>query len=181
MASEGTSEKWTCINGDDEFEGIHGVSGLSDAFLMSWMEELQDHVEETDEERLKSVIRSLEEEINTSTTDEQDSFMESDHQWISDGEDSQSCSLGQMDSPDCSISFDDLDMNEWINMEPEPCSPSHGMNCYTYHFGDEISNGVIGCTTDDYAHHTYYGLALEQEHGYNSLWQETIYDSVMFN
>ena len=181
MASLGTSESWACINRDYEFEGIE-VSGLNhEAFLMSLMEELQDHVEESDEERLNSVIQSLEAEINSCTTDadQQDSSMESDHQSVSDGEDSQSCSLGQMDGYDCAISFDDLDMNEWINMETEPCSPSHEMNCYVYYDGEEMSNGVIGfggvSTTDhDYAH-TYYGVSLDQQQGYNSLWQETIY------
>lgn len=180
MASLGTCENWACIKSDDEFEGIE-VSGLNGAFLMSLMEELQDHVEESDEERLNSVIQSLEAEITNSCSMDakQNSCMESDHQSISDGEDSQPCSLGQMDSHNCSISFDDLDMNEWINMEAEPCSPSHEMNCYMYHFGGEVIGFGGVCTND--SPHTYYGVALDQEHGYNSLWQETLYDSVMYN
>lgn len=167
MASLVTSDnKWACINGGDELERVE-VSKINGSFLMSLMEELQDHVEERDEERLNSVIRSLEKEINLCTMDaEQDSCMEPDHhQFTSDVEDSHSCdNLEQIDGHDFSISIDDLDMNEWINMEAAaPCSPSHEMNCYVYHCGDEMStNGVIGFEgiSTDYSAYNFYGVVL---------------------
>ena len=72
----------------------------------------------------------------------------------------------------CSISFDDLDMNEWVGMEAEA---PHEFSYYMYHFGREI------ISTDNHIdHHSYYGVSLDQEQrGYNSLWQETISDAVM--
>ncbi|PON46280.1 hypothetical protein PanWU01x14_252940 [Parasponia andersonii] len=96
-------EKWACINRDDEFEGIE----INEA------------------------------EINSSKMDaDQDSCSESDHQYISDGEDiigTQSCSLEQINGRDCSVSFDDLDINAWdIKMEAVPCSPSQELNWYMY-------------------------------------------------
>ena len=177
-------EKWACVNDHDEFEGLQicKINGTH-AFLMSLMDEIQDKVEEGDEERLNSVIQSLEAEINSSTMDaDQDSCMEhSDHQFISDGEDgTQSFSLGQMDGQDCSVSFDDFDINGCdIDMEVVPCSPSQELNWYMYSAstrGDdyEISN-------DYYANSIYCGVALDQEHVQNSLWKETTYDSMMYN
>ncbi|PON46279.1 hypothetical protein PanWU01x14_252930 [Parasponia andersonii] len=172
MASLAISQKnWACFNGCDELEGVE-ISKINGAFLMSLMEELQDHVdvEERDEERLNSVIRSLEAEINSCTTEaEHDSCVEPDHQSSTfDGEDSQSCELEQMNDHDFTISFEDLDMNGWINMEAEPCSPSHEMNYYVYQCEDDMINGVEGISID-YSTHNYCGAVRDQEHGYNSL------------
>lgn len=117
----------------ENFEGIR-VSEIdsSNFLIMALMGELQDHVEESDEERLNSMIQSLEAEINST------SVIES----ISDGEYSdQSWSTldQQMDGCDYSISFDDLDMNEWVDMEAMPSSPiSHDLDWYSYPCGDEI-------------------------------------------
>ena len=134
-------EKWACINGSDELRGVEVVSEINNAFLMSLMEELQDHVEERDEERLNSVIRSLEAEINSCKSNiDQDLCMDQldDHdQPTSDREDimcDQSFNLEQMDGHDLSVSFDDLDMNGWINMKEEPWSLSHETSYYhVYH------------------------------------------------
>lgn len=193
--SLGTCGTWadSMVNhSDNGFEGVE-VSGLNGAFLMSLMEELQDQVvlEDSDEERLNSVIQSLEAEINgcatSSSDDEQDhSCMESDddhsdrYESISNGENSQSCRSGQvMESSGnhddyCSISFDDMNMNEWVSMEAEaPSSPGHELNYYMYHFGEEM------ISTDN--HHSYYGVSIDQEQSeYNSLlWQETNYEAVI--
>ncbi|EXC11741.1 hypothetical protein L484_020796 [Morus notabilis] len=176
MASVATSEKCVFIDGDDGFEAVD----IDSAFLMSLMEELHDQVEVTDEERLKSVIQSLEAEINSSTAVDLDHdsiyMMEPDHdRSISDREDSQACSLGPMDDQDFSVSFDDLDMNRLINMEAVPCSPNH-WDMYPFGDHDQI-------TSNDYSadHFTYNrGVVLDQVYGYNSLWQETTHDSVMY-
>ena len=174
MASMAASEKWANINGDDVLEGIK-ISGFDSAFLMSLMEEVQDHIEESDKERLKSVIQSLEAEINSgkSYVDHDSMNMEwPDHRSISNGEDRQSCSLGQTDDHDFLVSFDDLDMNGLIDMEVVPSSPSHDLNWYMYPGRDEISN-------DNFVN-TYGGVALDQAYGYNFLWQETTYDLVVY-
>ncbi|GMN57811.1 hypothetical protein TIFTF001_026920 [Ficus carica] len=170
MASLGTSEKWAFINTND--------------FLTSLMEELQDHVDEGDEDRLNCVIQSLEAEINSSTTDvSNDACIEpNDHQSIYNGEDSQSSGLGHMDDRDCSVLLGDFDLNGWNiddNMEAVPCSPSHDMmNWDMYRFGDEISDSFIGfegISSSDNSFNACYGVALDD----NSLWQE--YDSVMYH
>ncbi|GMN57812.1 hypothetical protein TIFTF001_026921 [Ficus carica] len=161
MASVATSEKWASINGDDALEGIE-ISEIDSAFLVSLMEELQDHVEESDEKRLRSVIQSLEAEINYSSTslDDLDSCMEPaddpNHQSTGDGE----------DGHDCLALFDhDLDMNVWIDMEAVPCSPSHALNNWdTFPCEDEMSSG---CFVHEYTNNL--GVALDQEYGYNSL------------
>lgn len=172
MASQETSGKWAFINGISELEGIEIIN--SNDFLMSLMEELQDQVDERDEEKLNRVIQSLEAEINCSTMDYQDACMEPDHQPIYDKEKIQSSGLGQMDDRDCSVSFDDLDLNGWIgDIEAVPsCSPSHDINLDIYRFGEETSSviGFGGVSGTDYN-----GIALDD----NSFWQE--YDSVMYD
>lgn len=177
-------EKRDCINCYDAFEGIEvpKINGTH-ALLMTLMEELQDQVEEGDEERLNRVIQSLEAEINSSTMDsDQDSSMESDHQSVSDGDQdgAQSFNLGQINGQDCSVSFDDVDMNGWdIDMEAVPCSPGQEFNwcMYPATCGDHDHE----TSSDYYANSTYYGVALDRENGYNSLWQETTYDSLMYD
>lgn len=87
---------------------------------MSLMEELQDHVEESDKERLNSVIQSFEAEINLCTlvnVDHQESHLEPDYQLVNDEEDSQLFSLGKMNGHNFLISFDDHDTNELVDME----------------------------------------------------------------
>ncbi|KAM6584950.1 hypothetical protein CsatB_011952 [Cannabis sativa] len=198
------------FNNEELFEVSAGL--INGDFLMSLMEELQDHddddlvvLEESDEDRLNSVIQSLEAEINCSSTnysddDEQDhsSSMDSDHDnskdheySISDGEDShESCSLmenhdnnnnNHHDHDYCSIiSFDDIDImnnnDQWVSMEADQVptsSPGHELNYYMYHFGEEM---MISTSTHN-INNQYSSYSLDQEQsGYNSLWQETIYD-----
>ncbi|GMN57814.1 hypothetical protein TIFTF001_026915 [Ficus carica] len=175
MASIVTSQKWACIEGDDHEIAVVDDNNL--AFLMSLMDEIvHDQVEDTDEERLRSVIQSLEAEINSgeSYVDHDSMNMEwPDHRSISNGEDRQSFSLGQTDDHDFLVSFDDLDMNGLIDMDVAvPCSPSHDLNWYMYPGRDEISN-------DNFVN-TYGGGSLDQAYEYNFLWQETTYDSVVY-
>ena len=168
MASFVASENYACINVDDyEFQGIEVPNEINTGFLMSLMEELQDQVEDGDEERLNSVIQSLEAEINSSTAEvDQVSHMESgDHQWISDRKDNQSYDLSQIDGQNWSDLLNEFDVIGWMKMESVmPCSPRHYMNLYMYPCGDEKSiNDVIG-----------FGVGLDLDHGYSSLWQETL-------
>ena len=129
-----------CIDRNDEFEGIRfaETEGANFDLIMCLMGELQDQVEESDEERLNSMIQSLEAEIINSTSivdvDDYDHIDRDDQSW----------SLEQMDGRDCSItSFDDLDMNEWVdNMEAEPCLSSHDLDWYTYPCGDEMNDAL---------------------------------------
>ncbi|KAM6584951.1 hypothetical protein CsatB_011953 [Cannabis sativa] len=185
-----SDKNWACINGGDD-----DVNTINGAFLMSLMEELQDNhdfVEEKDEERLNSVIRSLEAEIKYSCSahgdhDDQHRSISMDHdhdQSSSDGEDH-----SQMDGHDdfSIISFDhgDLDqINGWdFNMEVdhEACSPSSSsgnddVNFYGYQCGDEI-------ISSNYGDHNYYGVAIDHQDNiaYNSFWQDTVYDSSIIN
>lgn len=171
MASVVASENWASINNDNVFEGIE-ISGVDSAFLMSLMGELQDHVEESDEERLKSVIQSLEAEINSCMEPADDP----DHASISDGEDSQTCKSVQLDDHDCSTLFDhDLDMSAWIDMEAVPCSPRNDLNWYMYPCDDEISSN---CFVND---GNFLGVALDQEPAYNCLWKDSTYDLMMYD
>lgn len=181
MASMLVSEKLVCVNNDDECFKEIGVSEISGAFLMSLMEDLQDQVEESDEERLKCVIQSLEAEINSATNHHQCS--ESDHhQSVNDDvEDSQLFSVDQMGGDDCTVSFDDLDVHGWIDMET--------MNPYIYPLEDEIMGSVVFgesviSTTNYCCQDNYYNeVSVDQDHGsYSSLWQEIEYDdSLMYD
>ena len=173
-------ESYTCnINGEDGMEGFK-VSGINAALLTSFLEELQD--EDRDDERLNSVIQSLEAEINSSSTcttmDGYDHSNMDQTQVMSDG----SCSLGYMNDRDCSVSIDELDQIGRVgHMEIVPCSPSDDMNWYMETYGDEMHSIIGYGVINDYSH-VYCGVALDLEDhgGYSSLWQETTYDSMMY-
>lgn len=176
MASLLLPESYACINGDDGLEGFK-ASEIHGALLMSFLEELQD--EERDDERLNSVIQSLEAEINSSRTTVDES------QVMSDGEDSdRSCSFGHLYDRDCSIAELEIGV---ADMEAVPnCSPpSDDMNWYMESYGDEMHSIINGgfAEVNDYSHNVYYGVAqdLEAQGGYSSLWQETTYDSMMYD
>ncbi|KAF3442290.1 hypothetical protein FNV43_RR16206 [Rhamnella rubrinervis] len=184
------SESYTCnINGEDGLEGFK-VSGINGALLMSFLEELQD--EDRDDERLNSVIQSLEAEIfNSSSTctailDGHDhSNMDQTQLVMSDGEVIDgSCSLGHIKDGDCSVSIElDHEIGRADHMDTVPCSsPSDDLNWYMEPYGDEMHSMIgFGGVINDYSH-VYHGVALdlEDQGGYSSLWQETTYDSMMY-
>ncbi|KAK9266474.1 hypothetical protein L1049_021386 [Liquidambar formosana] len=164
-------ENYACINGDDDFNQFE-VSEINGALLMSLLEESQGEV--GDDDRLMSVIRSLEAEISPNRTYGLDSPMELE--FGVNQEDYQLCNAGQVDGQDCSTSAD-LDFG-WIDMELTSSSPSDDVtNWYMDPCGDEMDGIIEFGGVSDYSQ-IYYGVPLE-EHGYNSLWQDT-YDSVMY-
>lgn len=141
---------------------------INTGFFVALMEDLQDQeVEESDEERLNSVIQSLKAEINSNVSDSDYSRMEHGDR------------LKQMDGLDWPVSFDDLEMSyDSIDME-SVISPSYDPNLYMYPCGDhELNCGDLGLFEGLIVDPL--GVGLDLGHGYNSLWQETTYDSVMY-
>uniref|UniRef100_A0A5B7ASK9 Uncharacterized protein n=1 Tax=Davidia involucrata TaxID=16924 RepID=A0A5B7ASK9_DAVIN len=160
-------ENWACINGNDDFDNFE-VTEINGALLMSLLEESQG--EECDDERLRSVIQSLEAEIDSNMMDGHDSLVETE--WGS-----QLSGGGQVDGHDCSTSHD-LDFN-WMDMEMVPSLPGDDMtNWYMDPCGDEMDGIIEFGGVRDYSH-IYYGIPLE-ENGCGSLWQETN-ATVMYN
>ena len=162
MASFVTSENWACV---EDFEGNDQVlSDIDCAFLVSAL--MDDRVEESDEERLNSVIQSLEAEINYSSTTD---HVVDDH-----------LDASQMDGHDCSISFHDLEMmNVWFEMaESEPSNNELNNNWYMYPSGEMISIKVNDYSSNDTSTNCL-GVALDDQdqYAYSSLWQDTTYGS----
>ncbi|XP_050279665.1 uncharacterized protein LOC126720870 [Quercus robur] len=153
-----------------DIQGIE-VSEIDSAILMSLLEESQG--EERDEDRLNSLIRSLEEEINSNAMDSQNSSMKPDF-IVEDG---QLCIVGNKEGHDCMVSQDQLEFG-LIDMEPETSSPSDDMNWYMDLCENEMDGIIEVGGLSDYSH-MYYGVSLEEQ-GYRSLWQET-YDTVIYN
>lgn len=158
-------ESLACNTGDADFQGIE-VSEIDGAMLMSFLEESQG--EERNEDGLNSIIRSLEAEINSDTMEGRDLTL--DPEFIGDVEDGRL--RRHMDGHDCAVPHDQLGFG-WVDMEPQPV-PWYMEPC-------EIEmDGVIEFGgLSDYSHMNY-GIALDQEQGYRSLWQET-YDTIMYD
>ena len=159
-------ENWACINAAaDEFDQFE-VNKIDGVLLMSLLEE--SHNEECDDERLTSVIRSLEAEINPIVMDGHDSPM---HEL----DNCQPSEAAQVDDQDSSMAHD-LDLY-WMDVEMGPASPSDEMtNWYMDPCGDEFDAIIeFGCVSD-YSQNLY-GVHLE-ELSYGCLWQET-HTSVM--
>ncbi|KAA8526708.1 hypothetical protein F0562_009063 [Nyssa sinensis] len=159
MASSSLPENWACINGNgdsDKFE----VTEIDSAILMSLLEESQG--EECDDERLKSVIRSLEAEIDPTMMDGHDSLVELG--WGTANMDGCQLSVGgQVDGQDCLTSHD-LDFN-WMELDTVPSSPGDEMtNWYVEPCGDEMDGVIEFGSVRDYSH-MYYGIPLD-ENGY---------------
>ncbi|GFZ07605.1 hypothetical protein Acr_19g0005420 [Actinidia rufa] len=154
-------ENWACINGDDDEFDQFKVNEIDSDLLMSLLEEL--HGEECDDERLTSMIRSLEAEINPIVMDGHDLPMHN-------SDSCQPSDAAQVDGQDCSMAHD-LDLH-WMHVEMAPASPSDEMtNWYMDPCGDEF-DGVR-----DHSQNLY-GVVHLEELSYGSLWQET-HTSVM--
>ncbi|KAI5605208.1 hypothetical protein BDE02_01G336300 [Populus trichocarpa] len=153
--------------GDDDFKGIEGYD--DNALLMSLLEESQgDH--ESNEERLRSVIQSLEAEINPSImSDGYDTAMDP-AEMPRDGEDTDELfKTAEMES--LGLDF------ELVDMEVVPSSPSdHDMN-YWYNM-EPSENDIVEFGVRNYFQFGH-EAALE-EHRYSSLWQES-YDIMMYD
>ncbi|KAL6975551.1 hypothetical protein U1Q18_024345 [Sarracenia purpurea var. burkii] len=165
MAATSVPENWACINGGDEYEfDKFEVLEINGTLLVSLLEESQ--VEECDDERLTSVIRSLEAEIYPIKIG--DHNLPTLLEWGSSSDNCQPSDAAQVDGQDCSAAHD-LDFH-WMDVEMDPSSPSDGMaNWYMDPCGDELE-GIIefGGIGDSLI---FFGVPLEEELSYGTLWQ----------
>ncbi|CAN6690759.1 unnamed protein product [Malus baccata var. baccata] len=155
---------YACMNDDNAYAfEVHEGMETNGAILMSLLEEWQE--EDRDEERLNSVIQSLEAEIIKTTMDRNDSNLEDSNLWNI---------VGVLDGQDClrSPSSDDCDPLGWFEMDQVACSPSNGMNWYA----DSCEYDQMDNFPKD---HCEWVRDYSHEHVYNSIWQETAYDSIM--
>ncbi|CAL9016804.1 unnamed protein product [Prunus brigantina] len=157
--------------------GVDELMGSNRFILMSLLEELQE--EDRDDERLNIVIQSLEAElVNIPSTMDSEST-------VQDVEDGNLWNVvGGLDGQECSVSSSvDFDQMGWFDVDQVACSPSDDMNWYMDSCCCEY---VMDCPAagsewiDDYYCHVSYGVGLE-EHAYSSLWQENVYDSIMYD
>ncbi|KAK1439677.1 hypothetical protein QVD17_05497 [Tagetes erecta] len=124
---------------------------IDDTLLMSILDE--PHVEnECDDERLSSVIRSLEAEINPIVIDDHD--MSSELEWNVDWEGSYPYTINQSYSKSQDVEFN------WMEMD----------DIYIQGYDDGMSGiiefgGVKDCSQISYGNNI-------EEHGYGALWQE---------
>lgn len=148
-------ENWRCMNADHMFEGIEEISEINTALLMSLLDESQGD-QEADNDRLTSMIQSLEEEIHHHEVTI--SPQEYDHQL-----------KGQDGLASVDTEFD------WIDMEVMP-SYTNITNCYMDLCDDDLEmDGII-----QYSQLNWDSTVSLEEHGCNSLWLQT-YDSGMYN
>ncbi|XP_061352169.1 uncharacterized protein LOC133297118 [Gastrolobium bilobum] len=159
MASQ-VCETLAFINDDDGVRGME-VLEINGALLMSLMEESPS--EESDNDRLDSLIRSFEAEISgnkimgchDSASTELMSNIE---------EDTQLWNIGEMDGQDYWASSCEFEV-EFVDMDLMPSSPCDDGSWFIDPFDDEKNNGMANNLM------VYDGFAMG-EHGYNSLWQE---------
>ncbi|KAL7186100.1 hypothetical protein ACSBR2_027956 [Camellia fascicularis] len=172
------TENWASINGDaDEFEKFE-IPEIDSALLMSLLEESQaDQDCDDDDERLMTVIRSLEAEIDPDVMDGHD--LDMDIEWDSNLEGGRS--TGQVEAQDWPTSKSDQLAFNWMeDVEMGPSSPSDDMAIWYMEepYGVEMDGVIEVGGVGDYSH-IYFGVPLE-EHAYGSLWQET-HASVMYD
>ncbi|OVA13250.1 hypothetical protein BVC80_8019g2 [Macleaya cordata] len=165
-----SSENLEYVIDDIEIETLE-VPEVDETLLKALLDESNEN--EAEDERLGSVIRSLEAEIdpkmivNHSLTYEPDEMVGIYENY----EDNR--------SDECSVSCH-MENFDWVDMEMDcTSSPSDDMgNWYMDTFTDEIGSGIVEFgELKDYSQF-YYGVQLE-DHAYSSLWQET-YDTVMY-
>lgn len=143
-------ENRTTINEQDDFDNLETLE-IDDTLLMSILDE--PHVEnECDDERLSSVIRSLEAEINPIVIDDHD--MSSELEWNVDWEGSYQYTINQSYSKSQDVEYN------WMEMD----------DMYIQGYDDEMSGiiefgGVKDCSQFSNANNI-------EEHGYGALWQE---------
>lgn len=183
MATLLPAENWACIDGCDELSNFE-VSQIDGKIVMSLLDDMQSELgdDHQDDERLTSVIRSLEAEIDlgqsrpafTSVVSElavrvhgHDSFQDKQRRNYN-LEDLQSWdNFGQCQSQDFAES-NDLDFS-WMEMEIENMAssyPSDDMNLWymdtNYGQDHEVDDGI-----SDYTDTVFF-----EGNDYHSLWQE---------
>ncbi|KAL6198979.1 hypothetical protein ACLB2K_028767 [Fragaria x ananassa] len=158
------------MKSDEDELGVEAFQ-TNDAILMSLLEEFHEE-DGDDEERVNSLIQSLEEEISSpsATMASNGSGFINSELTIDDFQ----------DGNDCSGSLADSSEMGWFDMEQVPCSPSDDMNWYMDSCEYEMDClNDSGIWVGDYSH-ICYGAGLE-DNGYSSIWQETAYDSIMYD
>jgi hypothetical protein len=83
--------------------------------------------------------------------------------------------VGRIDGHDCVVPHDQIGFGWDVDMEPVPSD----LNWYMDPCGNEVDGIIEFGGLSDYSH-VNYGIALDEEQGYRSLWQET-YDTIMFD
>ncbi|KAJ4726560.1 tRNA wybutosine-synthesizing protein like [Melia azedarach] len=168
------SQNLACINGVDDDHVFRHNSLL----LMSLLEETQGDQLYYTEEDLHNMIRSLEAEINPSTSctmeEEVHDFAMESRLLIDEVE--------FMDCQDSSDSINGLDDVAWDNDDDDhmeqasSCSSSDDLNlCMDFHGSDEMEDMVeFGVAVDaEFSDQLNCGVSLE-DHVYTSVWHETI-------
>lgn len=155
----------------ENYESIVSCEFNTDSALLLSQLLDESHVEDCDDERLTSVIRSLEAEIIEpfTMTEDNDSFMELEwddnfveiQNYISDGpvED-------VMNHQDCSTSSDINDMDNYNWMDMEDFIEFEGVGNDYYRYSQYSSDGY----NDN--HNNYVTNTLEEQN-YGSLWQDS--------
>ncbi|KAJ0457929.1 hypothetical protein HanIR_Chr15g0779401 [Helianthus annuus] len=143
-------ENWASINDQYDFDSFENLE-IDDALLMSILDE--PHVEgECDNEKLSSVIRSLEAEISPIVIDDHDMSMELE--WNVDWENSHQFLTNQS-----YIKSQDIEYN-WMDMD----------DMYIQRYEDEMGGVIEFGGVKDYSQISYANNL--EEHGYGALWQE---------
>ncbi|CAK7351699.1 unnamed protein product [Dovyalis caffra] len=169
MASSSVTENWVMMNGDiNSSEGSEVSEINSNAFLMSLLEETQG--EDYDNERLSSLIQSLEAEIEPKRMNGGDTSMEP----MMGPNICQSCDAGLVEGHDCWAA----DLINW-NIDVEMDSPSTSSSDHD----DEVSFWYpLGDQMDDMTEfggiRNYSGVYFD--HGTIHLWQEPC-DAAMYS
>lgn len=182
MGSSTVPLSFASMKGDDDGFGVEDFQ-TNGAILMSLLEEFQED-DRDDEERLNSVIQSLQAELTnpSATMDSINSSgtIDSELTIIDFKEGNWWNVVGGTGSKDCSVSSVESELG-WFEMEQVPSSPSHDMKWYMdsceYEMDCPADSGIwVG----DYSH-ICYGAGLEEDNVYSSIWQETAYDSIMYD
>ncbi|KAI3786465.1 hypothetical protein L1987_40162 [Smallanthus sonchifolius] len=143
-------ENWVSINDQYDFDNFETLE-IDDTLLMSILDE--PHVEdECDNERLSSVIRSLEAEISPFVIDDRDMSLELE--WNTDWENSHQILTSQN-----YLKSQDIEHN-WMEMD----------DMYIEGYEDGMGGIIEFGGVKDYSQISY-GNNIE-EHGYGALWQE---------
>ncbi|KAL3508826.1 hypothetical protein ACH5RR_028227 [Cinchona calisaya] len=171
-----------CINSHDEFDNFE-LSDVDDALLMSFLDDTQ-VVEDCDDEKLSSVIRSLEAEIDHHShtiIDDGEQYSLEENNWtsnLSDHDRGHFDGLNNNSRSDYEFDFNWMDMD--MNMEMVPSSPSDGMaGWYMDPCGDGMDNIIVtelGSEKLDYYHFQHFNGIPFEDHECcpnGTLWQET--------
>ncbi|KAK7324444.1 hypothetical protein VNO77_28000 [Canavalia gladiata] len=163
MASQ-VCETLAFINGDDGVRGME-VLQINGALLMSLMDESSPS-DESDDDRLDSLIRSFEAEISGSKMGDHDSTSIGSELMNNMEEEgtNQSWNMGEFDGQEYWVSSSEFGVEKWVDMDLMPSSPFEDRSWCIDSCQDE-RDGMVNSLK------VYDGLYMG-EHGYNSFWQD---------